>query len=301
MDKISLRGMVFHAHHGVYPAERELGQRFEVDLEVGLDLGPAGRTDDLSLGLDYSRLYLGVKEIVQGRRFNLIEALAEAVAAFALEFDAVREVAVRVRKPQAPLPGVFGTVEVQIQRSREWDAARAALEGGGPEVTAYLGLGSNLGDKRANLREAVRLLSEKVAVTGASSLYETAPVGYLEQDWFLNAVIGIQTRLRPLELLGVTQDVERALGRRRSVRWGPRIIDVDILTYDDERVDEPGLVIPHPGIGDRLFVLEPLLEIWPDAVLPDGRRLAEIREGIAGTQEIRKVPGPFLDGPGQLG
>ena len=116
MDKISLRGMIFHAHHGLYPAERELGQRYAVDLEVGLDLGPAGRSDDISLGLDYSRLYLGVKDIVEGRRFNLIEALAEAVAAFALEFDAVREAMVRVRKPQAPLPGVFETVEVQIER-----------------------------------------------------------------------------------------------------------------------------------------------------------------------------------------
>ena len=117
-DRISLKGMVFYGYHGAYPAEQELGQRFEVDLEVSLDLGPAGRTDDLSLGLDYSKLYLGVKDIVEGRRFKLIEALAEAIASFTLQFQPVGEATVRVRKPQAPLQGVFGTVEVEINRSR---------------------------------------------------------------------------------------------------------------------------------------------------------------------------------------
>ena len=166
---------------------------------------------------------------------------------------------------------------------------------------AYLGLGSNIGDRAANLREAIRLLSENVRIKKVSSLYETEPIGYLDQGWFLNAAVGIETQLRPRGLLRLIQDIERALGRERTLRWGPRTIDIDILLYDNERVDEPDLEIPHPRLGERLFVLEPLLEIWPDAVLPDGRGLAEIRKSIARTQTVRRVPGSFLDGVGQLG
>ncbi len=129
------------------------------------------------------------------------------------------------------------------------------------EVTAYLGLGSNLGDCEDNLRQAISLLGERGEITALSSVYETEPWGYTEQPSFLNMACGLQTALSPQQLLAVAQDVERRLGRMRTIRYGPRTIDVDILLYGDLVVDAPDLQIPHPGIPERAFVLAPLAEI----------------------------------------
>ena len=157
---------------------------------------------------------------------------------------------------------------------------------------AYLGLGSNQGDRVALLNAALERLeaSGRVRVTKRSSLYETAPVGLTEQPWFVNLAAEVETDLDPQDLLEVVLAAERDLGRVRTKRWGPRTVDIDILLYDDVQVDTPVLAIPHPEIVRRRFVLEPLLEIAPDAALPDGRRLAaflpEVRD-----QDVQKVSG----------
>jgi 2-amino-4-hydroxy-6-hydroxymethyldihydropteridine diphosphokinase len=126
---------------------------------------------------------------------------------------------------------------------------------------AILALGSNLGDRAGNLRAAIDLLGERgVRVMRASSVWETAPVP-ADQPTFLNAVIAAETALAPRELLTTVKDVEHVLGRRPGRRWGPRPIDIDILFYGEERVDDPNLVIPHPEISRRVFVLAPLAEV----------------------------------------
>jgi 2-amino-4-hydroxy-6-hydroxymethyldihydropteridine diphosphokinase len=139
-------------------------------------------------------------------------------------------------------------------------------------ATAYLALGSNLGDRLATLQRAVDLLGARpgIAVRRSSRVYETEPVGP-PQPRYLNAVIEVRTELEPRELLEACLDVETELGRVRGERWGPRTLDVDVLTYEDRRVDEPGLVVPHPRMHERAFVLVPLLELDPDLVLPGGR------------------------------
>jgi 2-amino-4-hydroxy-6-hydroxymethyldihydropteridine diphosphokinase len=151
----------------------------------------------------------------------------------------------------------------------------------GPEpVRGFIGLGSNLGDRRANLQRAVELLEgyEGIRVLKASRVYETDPVGPPQPD-YLNAVLEIATTLSPGRLLGAAHDVEQQLGRVRTERWGPRTIDVDLLTYGDERIDEPDLQIPHPRMHERAFVLVPLLELSADPPLPGGRRVSELRLG----------------------
>jgi 2-amino-4-hydroxy-6-hydroxymethyldihydropteridine diphosphokinase len=147
---------------------------------------------------------------------------------------------------------------------------------GSGRVRAYLGLGSNLGDRPENLGRAVALLGARdgVAVVRTSSVYETAPVGPAQPD-FLNAVAEVDTTLSPRDLLEACLGVEEEMGRVRGERWGPRVIDVDLLLYDDERVDEPNLVVPHPRMHERAFVLVPLAELAPDVVLPDGRTIGE--------------------------
>lgn len=128
---------------------------------------------------------------------------------------------------------------------------------------SYLSLGSNMGDRLEMLKQAVRLLVEQtgVDVLKISSLYETDPVGFTEQDTFLNMVVYLQTDLSALELLEVCQDIERKLDRKRKIRWGPRTIDLDILLYNHDYIKTERLIIPHPRMHERAFVLVPLLEL----------------------------------------
>ncbi|WP_029057955.1 2-amino-4-hydroxy-6-hydroxymethyldihydropteridine diphosphokinase [Stappia stellulata] len=158
-------------------------------------------------------------------------------------------------------------------------------------VRAALGLGSNMGDTRANLDAALRGLSESdgLRVVARSSGYRTPPWGPVPQDDYRNACALVETTLAPRALLDLCLSVERALGRVRDVRWGPRLIDIDVLIYGEERVEEDGLSIPHPRMGERAFVLVPLAEIWPDAPLGDGRTAAEALATCPGQDEIRRL------------
>jgi 2-amino-4-hydroxy-6-hydroxymethyldihydropteridine diphosphokinase len=145
-------------------------------------------------------------------------------------------------------------------------------------TSAYLALGSNLGDRLETLQRAVDLLGnvEAIHVVRSSRVFETAPVGPPQPD-YLNVVIEIETSLPPRDLLEACQGVERALGRERRERWGARTIDVDVLTYDAIELDERNLRIPHPRMHERAFVLVPLGELVADPPLPGGRHLADVR------------------------
>ncbi len=133
---------------------------------------------------------------------------------------------------------------------------------------AYLSLGSNLGNREANLRDAIARLGPLGKVTAVSALYETEPVDFLDQPWFLNCVVLLETDLPPRTLLERLLAIERAMGRERLQPKGPRLIDIDILLFSDETIHEPGLTIPHPALHERRFVLEPLAEIAPNVVHP---------------------------------
>jgi 2-amino-4-hydroxy-6-hydroxymethyldihydropteridine diphosphokinase len=146
-----------------------------------------------------------------------------------------------------------------------------------PRARAYIGLGSNLGEREATLSEALDRLGaeEGIKVVAVSSYRETDPVGVFDQPRFVNGAAALDTSLSPAELLERLLQVERSLGRDRAKeeRWGPRTIDLDLLLYGDEEIDGPGLRVPHPRLAERAFVLEPLLELDPALRLPDGRAL----------------------------
>jgi 2-amino-4-hydroxy-6-hydroxymethyldihydropteridine diphosphokinase len=139
---------------------------------------------------------------------------------------------------------------------------------------AYIGIGSNVGDREANCRKAIELLAEAGRVISVSSLYYTEPVGYKEQEDFINAVVSLETDLSARELLDACHAIEDRLGRKRTLRWGPRTIDLDILLYGDLMMSQPDLVIPHPLMATRKFVLAPLAEIAPEVVHPVLRKTA---------------------------
>jgi 2-amino-4-hydroxy-6-hydroxymethyldihydropteridine diphosphokinase len=169
------------------------------------------------------------------------------------------------------------------------------LPDGAEAVTAFLALGSNLGDRLEHLRHAVEALNrqEGVRVVRSSRVYETAPVGPPQPD-YLNAVIEVRTTLAARDLLDICLDVERDMGRVREERWGPRVIDVDVLTYDAERIDEPDLVVPHPRMHERAFVLVPLLELTSEPMLPGGARPADLRMADDAVSGVRAVAPPLL-------
>lgn len=130
---------------------------------------------------------------------------------------------------------------------------------------AYIALGTNIGDRYQNLTKAIEELAnmKDILLVDASSIYETDPVGYVDQHSFLNMVIKVNTNLNPLDLLTFCLDVEKKLGRKREIRWGPRTIDLDILLYNQENIEAETLIIPHPRMTERAFVMIPLLEIDP--------------------------------------
>jgi 2-amino-4-hydroxy-6-hydroxymethyldihydropteridine diphosphokinase len=145
---------------------------------------------------------------------------------------------------------------------------------------SYLGLGSNLGDRLENLRRSLDLLEERgIAVLRSSRVYETDPVGGPEQPDYLNAVVEVESPGSARELLEACLEVEATMGRVREERWGPRVIDLDVLSFGTESIDEPDLQVPHTRMHERGFVLIPLLELDADPPLPEGRRASELRLG----------------------
>ncbi|MBI3609482.1 MAG: 2-amino-4-hydroxy-6-hydroxymethyldihydropteridine diphosphokinase [Nitrospirae bacterium] len=162
-------------------------------------------------------------------------------------------------------------------------------------AVGYIGIGSNMGDRQAYCEEAVRRIARfpKTAILAASSLYETAPLEIPDQDRFINAVVAVRTELSPHELLRACQEVEQFLGRKRSVRFGPRTIDLDVLFYGDRIIQEPGLTIPHPRMHERRFVLEPLAEIAPGLEHPVFHKTADqMLQVVRDRQDVRRL-GPF--------
>ena len=257
--KIELAGIELHGHHGALEEERERGQRFLFDVE--LEVGERGRSDRIEDAVDYRDVVACVREVSDARAYHLLEALAGALADELGGALPGREACyVRVRKP-----------EVVLDPPVEY----AAVCRDSALTTAYVGLGANLGDREATLRRARSSCSaQRVEVTAVSRFRDTEPVG-LHGPASLpeRAPPASRRTLAPRELLDVLLAVERELGRVRegAPRFGPRTIDLDLLLYGDETIDEPGLTVPHPRLHERRFVLEPLAELDPGARRPRPR------------------------------
>ncbi len=274
-DRICLQGMRFFGFHGVLPEEKSQGQNFELDVELFCSLDKPDQPewrDDVKETIDYREIYQEIKRIVERERFELIETLALRIVDQILDNYPVLGVRLRIRKPEVPLPGPLSWAGVEVCR---WKQSNPNPKN---QAAVFIALGSNLGDREAYLWQALGLLAAEPAikVQRVSSFYETKPVGNLEQPNFMNAVAQLTCALSPLELLHILHAIENRLGRERREPWGPRTIDLDLLLFGQETLEEPGLTVPHPRLLERDFVLVPLAEIAPDLILPDGRRLPEI-------------------------
>jgi len=158
-------------------------------------------------------------------------------------------------------------------------------------VRAAIALGANLGDRAANLVDALERIRVLGRVVASSSVYETAPQGMVDQEPFYNAVVVVETDLDPVELVGRLLDIEREMGRMRGRRWGPRLIDLDLILHGDHSIRTPSVEVPHPRYRLRRFVLEPLVEVWPDARDPDGTPVADLL-GAVSDQMVAPVAAP---------
>jgi len=271
LDQIRLIGLTARGRHGVFPEERRDGQDFTIDVVLHVDTTKAAATDDVADTVHYGDLAVRIADVVRGEPVDLIETLAARIAESCLasaDCANVATVDVAVHKPQAPITEVFADVVVAIRRDR---AELLPLDRR-PEqpVTAVLALGTNLGDREATLRAAVAGLSgvPNLRIDAVSPVVETDPVGGPEQPDFLNAVVLVTTGLSARELLAAAQAIEVEQGRERTVRWGPRTLDVDVIRYGDLRSVDPLLELPHPRAEQRAFVLVPWLAVDPQAWLP---------------------------------
>jgi dihydroneopterin aldolase/2-amino-4-hydroxy-6-hydroxymethyldihydropteridine diphosphokinase len=255
-DKITIQDLECFSYHGVLEQEQQLGQKFLISLELSVDTRSAGKKDDLNQSVNYADVCNTVFQFMRKHTFQLIEAVAERLAEeILLTYSLVNQVRVIIKKPWAPIMLSLETVAVDITRS--WH-------------TVYLGIGSNLGDKKENISRAITCFSEHplCKVAQVSSLYTTKPYGVKEQDDFLNGTFLVKTLLSPDEVLELIGTIEKELKRVREIHWGPRTIDIDILFYDTILLCEKHLTIPHPEIWKRDFVLVPLCELNPYLLHP---------------------------------
>lgn len=275
-DRILLTGVRARGRHGVLPEERATGQDFVADLELHLDLAVAAATDRVAATVHYGELAEQVAAVIAGDPVDLIETLAQRIADVALAWDLVDRVVVTVHKPAAPIPVPFGDVAVRIDRTRS-----------APAEHVVLALGSNLGDRDSTLDDAVDALRRLpgLRVDAVSRIHETVAVTEHGPDpsrpRYGNRVVVGRTDLPPEHLLDALLRIERVFGRVRAERWGDRTLDLDLVVQGDRVLDAPGLVLPHPRAHERAFVLQPWLEIEPDAVLPGHGRVRHLVAGLA--------------------
>lgn len=256
MDQIFIENLQIYAHHGVYREENEKGQNFYINAVLETDTLRAGTLDELELATNYGEVCRFLDAFVKGHTYKLIETVAEKTAeAVLLTFPLVREITLEVRKPEAPVLLSFESISVKITRG--WHRA-------------YLSCGSNMGDRKKHLEEALSALraDDKCRVLRVSDWMETKPYGGVEQDDFLNGAIELETLYTPEMLLEKLHEIEYLHGRERKIHWGPRTLDLDILLYENLVLYTKELIIPHIDMHNRCFVLEPLMQIAPYAVHP---------------------------------
>lgn len=244
------------ACHGVNPEEKVNPQRFLFTVKVDTDLALSASSDNLANTVSYSAVKKVVKAVAEENSFDLIETLAYFVAKrVLLAFPLADDVSVKVKKPDAPMSGNFDFVGVELPL--KWH-------------DVYLALGSNEGDRNAYLDLAIKLLNEddNFKEVVESKRIETEAYGGVATGEFVNSCVKLKTLYSPHELLAKIDEIEKAGDRVRTVHWGDRTLDVDIIFFDEEVIGDDYLVVPHPDMQNREFVLKPLLELCPNKVHP---------------------------------
>lgn len=269
MDSVIIEGLEVYCNHGVFPEENKLGQKFIVNAVLYTDTRKAGISDNLEKSIDYGKVCHFITDFMKENTYKLIEAVAENLAKqLLLTISSLREVEIEIKKPWAPIGLPINSAGVRIRR--KWH-------------TAYIALGSNMGNRQGFLDMAADEIDadENCVLLKIADSIETKPYGVEEQDDFLNSCMEVRTLYLPDELLKLCKSIEKKANRVKTIHWGPRTLDLDIIFYDDEVISEENLVIPHAEMHKRDFVLRPLAQIAPNKMHPLlQKRVMELLESL---------------------
>lgn len=269
MDQLIIKDLELFAYHGVNPEEKSMGQKFIVEIKISMDLSEAGESDVLDTSINYAQLCHELQDVFTQRKHDLIERAASVLCDHILvNYKQVTEVDLTLKKPWAPihLPLKYPAIRLV----RRWHQA-------------YIAVGSNMGDKKKHIEDAMTIIEQSwhTDILDRSDLIETEPVGYTDQDNFINGVFEIRTLLTPSKLIHWLLGIEEQLKRERTIPLGPRTIDLDIIYYDDIINSTKDAVIPHPRMQDRSFVLVPLNQIAPYKMHPIlGKRTFQLLDDL---------------------
>lgn len=269
MDEIIIENLQVYAYHGVYKEENDTGQNFYVNAVLYTDTSKAGKDDRLELTTSYGEVCQFIHKFISESLYKLIETVAEKTAeAVLLEFPLVEGITLEIRKPEAPIGLEFQSVSVKI--TRVWHMA-------------CLAVGSNIGNKQQYIEDAIDAIAQdkKCRLVKSSELVRSTAYGEVEQEEFLNGAIMVKTLYTPEELLEIAHEIEKAAGRERTLHWGPRTLDLDIILYDNQIVDTDTLQIPHADMQNRDFVLKPLSQLVPYVIHPIlGKTVLQLYEEV---------------------
>ena len=249
MDVIKIENLEIFAYHGVFQEEKDNGQKFYINATLFCDLKKPGMSDCLTDSTHYGEVCLQMKKSMTEKSYDLIERAAEKTAEdVLLYFPLVKSITLELRKPFAPIPMEFSSVSVTI--TRKWHKA-------------YIAFGSNMGNKEQYIKDGIRAIEESEFFKNvkSSDFFYSTPYGGVEQDDFVNGVLEVETMLEPYELLEFLHEVEANAKRERLQHWGPRTLDLDIVLFDNEIIDEKDLTVPHRDMKNRDFVLVPLAQL----------------------------------------
>lgn len=281
-DFIKVTNMKVFAYHGVLEEEKKNGQDFYLNAKVYVDMRKAGLTDKLEDTINYDTVCIFLAEVFAENQYDTIEAAAEyTVQEIMVNFPTIEAMELEVRKPHAPLTYVPEDISVTIYR--EWH-------------TVYLSFGSNVGNPTGHIHEAISLLKEPYAVRNVkrSELFVTKPYGPVEQNDFVNGCLEMETYMDPEELVTYIHEIEDYFERDRSIHWGPRPIDLDVVFFDEYIYNSKTLTIPHADMENRMFVLEPLSQLCPGRRHPVwGKTVAQMKKELeergGATDILRKL------------
>lgn len=268
-DFIKVTNLKIFAYHGVLAEEKKNGQDFFLNAKVYVNMRQAGLTDKLEETINYDQVCIFLAEVFAEKQFDTIEAAAEyTVQEIMVNFPTIEAMELEVRKPHAPLTYVPEDISVTIYR--EWH-------------TVYLSFGSNMGNPTGHINEAITMLKDPYAIRNVklSELFVTKPYGPVEQNDFVNGCLEMETYMDPEELVNYIHYIEDYFERDRSIHWGPRPIDLDIVFFDDYVYNSKTLTIPHADMENRMFVLEPLSQLCPGRRHPVwGKTVAQMKKEL---------------------
>ena len=273
MFSIIIKDLNLFGYHGVKESEKKDGQNFRFNIKILLNKDNFLSEDDLENTLNYSEVIKLIKRTNSDNRFNLLETLSQTAAGRIMDMSPmIEKVTVKIEKTSPPIEENLESVGVEyiLDRKSIEDRGKGKIESS--EIDVYMSLGSNIGNRENNLRKAVNLIGSNpsINIVKVSSIYETEPMYLKDQNSFYNIVLEARTGVEPgpFEMMGFLKGIEYGMGRKRvEKKYGPRIIDIDLLYYGEIFIESVFLTVPHPGIEERKFVLVPLSEITPGFTL----------------------------------